>query len=200
MSQNPRTGKYSLGLKLFELGQAYMAHLDLREIALPYLRELSAGNQETIHIAVLSGEEVVYIDKVDGPLSIGIRSQIGGRNPAYCTGVGKVLLSGLSDDQIEAMYHDKVLKKYTENTMTDLSELMACLRTVRENGYALDMEEIEIGLRCVAAPLKDSTGTVIAAISLSGPASRLADTKVADIVANLLRTAMKISARLGYKG
>ncbi|XEQ91325.1 HTH-type transcriptional regulator XynR [Sporomusa carbonis] len=199
MRQDPRSGKYSLGIRLFEMGQAYVSNLDLREIALLYLRELSIHYQETTHLAVLSGEEVVYIDKVDGPRSIGIRSQVGGRNPAYCTGVGKVLLSGLDERQIDSMYAGKTLKKYTENTVGDLAGLIHQIRQVREQGYAYDMEEFELDLRCIAAPVRDSEGAVIAAISLSGPSNRLLDTKMDDIAINLVKTALQISRRLGYK-
>lgn len=197
MQQDSATGKYSLGLKIFEIGQAYVSNLDLREIALPDLRELSLRYQETVHLAVLSEEDVVYIDKVDGSRSIGIRSRIGGRNPAYCTGVGKVLLSGLSERQIEEMYVGKELPKYTENTVVELTALMNQIRQVREKGYGFDMEEIELGLGCVAAPIKDNQGTIIAAISLSGPSGRLLNMN--DIATDVVRTAMKISMRLGYK-
>lgn len=197
--QNPQTGEYSLGLKLFELGQAYSANIDLRQIALPHLQELSETYQETIHIAVLSGEDVVYIEKVDGPLSIGIRSNIGGRNPAYCTGVGKVLLSGLPDEKLTSLYGDKPLKKYTVNTVCDLSDLKKQISNIRKCGFGVDMEEIELGLRCVAAPVKDSSGVVIAAISISGPANRLSDDKLADLAAKVSQAAGQISARLGYK-
>jgi len=197
MQQDSVTGKYSLGLRIFELGQAYVSNLDLREIALPDLRELSLHYQETAHLAVLSGEDVVYIDKVDGSRSIGIRSRIGGRNPAYCTGVGKVLLSGLSERQIEEMYADQELQKYTKNTVVDLTALVDQIRQARELGYGFDMEEIELGLGCVAAPVKDSQGTIIAAISLSGPSSRLLNME--EIAKDVVRTAKKISMRLGYK-
>ncbi|HWR45413.1 IclR family transcriptional regulator [Sporomusa sp.] len=199
MHQDPKTGKYSLGIKVFEMGQAYIANLDLREIALPYLKELSLTYQETAHLAILSAEDVVYIDKVDGSRSIGIRSQVGGRNPAYCTGVGKALLSGLDEFQIKKLYHGKVLRKYTRNTVADQAELLGQISQVREQGYALDIEEFELDLRCIAAPVKDSTGAVIAAISLSGPSNRLLDTKMADIAINVVETARKISIRLGYK-
>ncbi len=199
MQQDPKTGKYALGIRVFEMGQAYIANLDLRETALAYLKELSLTYQETAHLAILSAEEVVYIDKVDGSRSIGIRSQVGGRNPAYCTGVGKALLSGLDDSLITKMYAGKILRKYTGNTVADLAELLAQVGQVRARGYALDMEEFELDLRCIAAPVKDSTGAVIAGISLSGPAHRLLDTDIPAIAAKVMETARKISIRLGYK-
>ena len=199
MQQDPLTGKYGLGLKTFELGQAYISRLDLREIALPEIKKLALQYQETVHLAVLFGEDVVYIDKVDGSRSIGIRSRIGGRNPAYCTGVGKVLLSGLSSQKIEQTYAGKTLQKYTNNTTTDLAELINQTQQVYKTGYALDMEEFELGLRCIAAPIKDNKGIVIAAISLSGPANRLLDTNINTIAIAVAAAAMQISMRLGYK-
>ena len=134
--QNPATGKYGLGLKLFEFGQSYAAGLDLREVALPYLRALSGQYQETVHLAVLSEGEVVYIDKVDGPLSMGIRSRVGGRNPAHCTGVGKVLISSLEPQKLASVYRGKNLKRYTDFTIVDWPNLRAELERVREAGYA----------------------------------------------------------------
>ncbi|MDF2874792.1 MAG: kdgR 1 [Sporomusa sp.] len=199
MQQDPNTGKYSLGIKVFEMGQAYISNLDLRELALPYLKELSLTYQETAHLAILSAEEVVYIDKVDGSRSIGIRSQVGGRNPAHCTGVGKVLLSGLDERQIKKMYLDKTLRKYTRNTVSDLSGLLRQICQVRKQGYAIDLEEFELDLRCIAAPIKDSTGAVLAAVSISGPSNRLLDAKMSDTASHVIETAMKISIRLGYK-
>lgn len=199
MQQDPKTGKYALGIRVFEMGQAYIANLDLREIALACLKELSLTYQETVHLAILSAEEIVYIDKVDGSRSIGIRSQVGGRNPAYCTGVGKVLLAGLDEQRIKKIYAGKTLRKYTPNTLADLPELLSQIRQVRGQGYALDLEEFELDLRCIAAPVKDSTGAIIAAISLSGPAHRLLDTAIPAIAAKVMETAGKISVRLGYK-
>lgn len=200
MEQNEITGKYSLGLKTFELGQSYVSGLDLREIALPELKVLSEKYQETAHLAILSGDDVVYIDKVDGSRSIGIRSRVGGRNPAYCTGVGKALLSGLSDQRIETMYSDKQMTRYTPNTIVELKELLAQVGKVRQQGYAMDMEEIEMGLRCIAAPIKDGNGNVIAAVSLSGPASRITDAKIQLLIKDVREVAGHISLRLGYRG
>ncbi len=199
MQQDAETGKYSLGLKVFELGQAYISNLDLREIALPYMRELSSFYQETTHLAVLSQGEVIYIEKVDGPLSIGIRSQIGGKNPAYCTGVGKVLLSGMPDEKIEAMYLKKPFVKYTSYTITTIEKLLLEINNARFHGYAFDKEEIEIGLNCVAVPIKDAVGNIIAAISLSGPAHRLNSEKMEEVLARMLQVSFRISGRLGYR-
>jgi DNA-binding IclR family transcriptional regulator len=199
VQQDQNTGKYSLGLKLFELGQVVHSRMDLRTIARPYLQELARKYEETVHLAVLSKGEVVYIDKVDGSRSIRIASQIGGRNPAYCTGVGKVLLAGLPAAEIEKVISTRKLERYTANTITEPSLLKEHLDKVRGCGYALDQEEIEVGLSCVAAPIKNHRGLVVAGISLSGPTHRMATSGVQQITGDLIETARLISSQLGYK-
>lgn len=200
LQQDVETGKYSLGLKLFELGQAYVSNLDLRAMALPYLKELSSHYQETAHLAVLSRGDVIYIDKVDGPLSIGINSQVGGRNPSYCTGVGKILLSGLTDEQVAKLYEGKDFVRYTEKTVASVEQLLQDVHSIRKQGYAFDKEEFEIGLQCAAVPIRDAAGNIVAAISLSGPAHRLTDSKLEQVVSRMLQMAQQISGRLGYRG
>ena len=198
VQQNQDTGKYSLGLKLFELGQVVYSSMDLRANAMPFLRELAAQYGETVHLSVLSDGEVVYIDKVASPRSIRIGSHIGGRNPAHCTGVGKILLSGLSEKQLDKIISEKGLRRFTESTITDPDELKRHIRQVEIQGYALDKEEIEPGLFCVAAPIKNHQGTIIAAISLSGLADRMKQGNIEDIAAGLKETAKKISRRFAY--
>jgi DNA-binding IclR family transcriptional regulator len=196
--QDQVSGKYALGLKLFELGQVVHANMDLRTIAMPHLRSLAEKYQETAHLAVLSKGEVVYIDKVDSPRSIRIISQVGGRNPAHCTGVGKVLLAGLQGEEQVRMISGK-LRRFTPNTITDPDKLELHLEQVRLNGYAQDQEEIEIGLSCVAAPIKNHRGAVIAAISVSGPTNRIATGSINNLTADVVDTARLISGQLGYK-
>lgn len=200
VQQDQTTGRYSLGLKLFELGQAMHASMDLRTIAMPYLHALAKKYEETVHLAVLSKGEVVYIDKVDSPRSIRITSQIGGRNPAHCTGVGKILLAGLPEAEIGKAIGGRKLQKFTPNTIADLDKLRLHLEKVRADGYAQDEEEIELGLSCVAAPIKNHRGAVIAAISLSGPTGRMANNGTrAELIADVTDTAKMISTQFGYK-
>jgi DNA-binding IclR family transcriptional regulator len=200
VQQNQNTGKYSLGLKLFELGQVVHSSMDLRTIAMPYLLELSRRYEETVHLAILSQGEVVYIDKVDSSRSIRIASQVGGRNPAYCTGVGKVLLSGLSEDEVTKVIKGTNFRRLTEKTIVDGQTLRYCIEKARHDGYATDNEEIEVGLSCIAAPVKNHDGAVIAAISISGPTSRIVNGNYAQLTADVIETARLISAQLGYKG
>jgi DNA-binding IclR family transcriptional regulator len=199
VQQNQTTGKYSLGIKLFELGQVVHASMDLRTIAMPFLRELAGKYAETVHLAVLSDDEVVYIDKVDCSRSIRIVSGIGSRNPAHCTGVGKVLLSGLTEAQLDKLLGGKELKRFTENTVTDPAELKKQLKQIKRQGYTLDREEIELGLFCVAAPIKNHQGEIIAAISISGPTARMQGVDVTKITTDLKETAKKISRQFAFR-
>ncbi|SDF14997.1 IclR family transcriptional regulator [Sporolituus thermophilus] len=199
VQQDQSTGRYSLGMKLFELGQVVHSSMDIRRLAMPHLRELVAKYGETAHLAVLSKGEVVYIDKVDSLHSIRIASQIGGRNPAHCTGVGKVLLAWLSDTELEKVMAGRVLHKFTPNTITDYAQLKRHLQEIRLRGYALDEEEFEIGLTCVAAPIKNHRQAVIAAISFSGPTSRMNNENLSMIIRDVTETAKIISMEFGFK-
>ena len=200
VQQDQETAKYSLGLKLFELGQVVHANMDLRNIAMPFLRELALKFGETVHLAILSKSEVVYIDKVDTSRSIRIGSQIGGRNAAYCTGVGKVLLAGLSDNELTDILKSMKLEKLTANTIVDKEILRKLLVQVRNNGFAVDQGEIEDGLSCTAAPIKNHRGKVMAGISVSGPTSRMQTENSNELTKEVMETALQISRRLGYKG
>jgi len=199
VQQDQVSARYSLGMKLFELGQVVHSSMVLRKIAVPLLQDLVAKYGETAHLGVLSQGEVVYIDKVNSPHSIGISSQIGGRNPAHCTGVGKMLISALTAVEVEKIIAEKSLKKFTEKTITNPAVLQQHLHKIREQGYAVDDEEIESGLRCVAAPVRNHRREVVAAISLSGPAQRMDTEKLDQIVSGVVATANIISAQLGYR-
>ena len=198
VQQDQTTAKYSLGLKLFELGQVVHDNMDLRNIAMPFLEELAKEFSETVHLAVLSKGEVVYIDKVDTSHSIRIGSQIGGRNPAYCTGVGKVLLAGLEDKELADTLKNMKLEKFTAHTIVEKDLLRKHLKKVRQDGYAIDQEEIEDGLCCIAAPIKNHSGQVIAGISVSGPSSRMRTHIDGELKNNLIDKAIQISRRLGF--
>ncbi|XEQ95053.1 HTH-type transcriptional regulator XynR [Sporomusa carbonis] len=199
VQQDQVSARYSLGMKLFEWGQVVHSSMDLRKIAVPPLQDLVAKYGETAHLGVLSQGEVVYIDKVDSQHSIRIASQIGGRNPAHCTGVGKMLMAELPAIEIDKILAEKGLTKFTEKTVTDPAVLKQHLCKIREQGYAIDDEEIESGLTCVAAPIRNHCKEVVAAISLSGPTHRMNAENLDQIIADVVSTADLISAHLGYK-
>ncbi|ABB14375.1 MULTISPECIES: IclR family transcriptional regulator [Carboxydothermus] len=199
VEQNQVTGKYRLGLKLLELGNRVKEGLDLRAVALPFLQDLVERYGETVHLAVHDRGEIVYIEKVEGPNAIRMYSQIGRRAPMHCTGVGKAILAFRPEKEIEEIIRTKGLKYFTPNTITDPKKLHEELSLIRENGYSLDREEIEIGLRCVAAPIRDSQNTVVAAISVAGPSIRMTEEKIQELIVSVKEAALEISKRLGYQ-
>jgi DNA-binding IclR family transcriptional regulator len=197
IKKNVKTGKYQLGLKLLELGNLVHDSMDLISLAKPYLQELVNKHQETVHLVVYDRGEVIYIDKIEGKGAIKIMSRIGKRNPVHCTGVGKCLLAFREDHEIE-MILKQDLKKYTVNTITDSEKLKEQILEIRKNGYAFDMEEIELGLRCIAAPIRDHRRKVVAAISLSGPSMRMDQERMQNLVTDVKKAADMISRNLGY--
>lgn len=202
--QDPKTRNYFLGFKLVELGNILLNQIDLRKEAEPFLRQLAERTKETVHMVILDRNEVVYIDKVEldhNPSGLRMASRIGLRNPAHSSAVGKVLLSHLSDEALNQFLKTKGLLKRTENTITDAAQLKEHLKIVRNQGYAVDDEENEKGVRCVGAPIYDGAGNAVAAISISGPAFRLTKKLVQEIYKKeVMETALKISQRLGYRG
>ncbi len=197
-----RSGGYRLGLTCLELARAYYDSNDLRLTALPELEKLRDATGETVHLGILDDMQVVYLEKLHGLHAIGLMtSRVGGRSPAYCTGLGKVLLAWSDHDTVQAHFSKNGLVAYTAHTITDLSDLMQHLSRVRARGYALDHGEHEPEVRCVAAPIFDISGRVVAAISASGPAGRLDPLeKNRDLIDLTVETASSISRRLGYHG
>ena len=189
--------RYRLGIRALEMWSAALEGLDLREVARPELQGLVAQTDEIAHLAILDHGEVVYVDKIEGSQPIRIYSRIGRRAPAYCTGVGKALLSGLSDAELAAYLDEHPLKAFTSTTIVDRSRLLEELQLVRTRGYAFDMEEHEEGVRCVAAPLRDHTGRVVAAISLTAPAMRMSADRMQALAPLVVEAANRISQALG---
>ena len=194
-------GGYRLGLACLELSRAYQESSDVRRVALQELEGLRDATSETVHLGVLDQMEVVYIEKLQGLHAIGLMSsRVGGRSPAYCTGLGKMLLAHLDPATVRDHFSGNGLHRFTENTITGLDELMAHLAIVRAQGYAIDNSEHEREVRCVAAPLFDVRGEAVAAISVSGPAARmdpLGDHRA--LIEATVRTSQVISRRLGFQ-
>ncbi|HEY5670261.1 MAG TPA: IclR family transcriptional regulator [Anaerolineales bacterium] len=194
------TNQYRLGLACLELAHAYLTGNDLRRISLLELETLRNETKETVHLAVLEDMEIVYLEKLPGLHAIGLMSsRVGGRSPAYCTGVGKVLLAYQKLDRVQAYYQAYGLPHYTENTITDLRTLMSVLEAIRRVGYGFDHGEHEDEVRCVAAPIFDFTGQAIAALSISGPEARMDPIEENnDLISLILHASMNISRQLGY--
>jgi IclR family KDG regulon transcriptional repressor len=199
IKQNPSTGKYHLGIKLFKLGHQAVSQLNLREICRPFLSRLMNDTKETIHLAVLDDDQVLYLDKVEGPHALRMPSRVGRHIPTYCTSLGKAMLSCLDDQEVKSILRRQTLKPHTENTVKNINQLLADLGSVRKRGYAVDNEEIEIGLRCVGAPLRDYTGGMVGAISVAAPSARLSEKNTPVIGRMVIAIAAGISEKLGFE-
>jgi DNA-binding IclR family transcriptional regulator len=199
IQQNPDTGKYRLGIKLFRLGHQAVSHLDLREICRPFLARIMNETKETVHLAVLDDNQVLYLDKVEGPHALRMPSRVGRHIPTYCTSLGKAMLSCLDEQDVKRILGKQVFTAYTANTIKNIEQLLADVRAVRKRGYAVDNEEIELGLRCVGAPIKDYTGAMVGAISVAAPSARLSSQKISVVGRLVVTTAEEISEKLGYE-
>lgn len=198
LEQNPQTSKYRLGLAVFELGACVANQKDVSKVSIPYLEELMERTGETVHLAILDENEVLYINKIESRQTIRMFSRVGRRGPVYCTGVGKVLLAFQPQERIEEVIAAGLVA-HTAHTIVDPDKLRACLNKVRADGYAIDDQEIEIDLRCIAAPVRDHSGNVIASISVAGPSQRLPKERLLGFAPDLTSTAGTISQRLGYR-
>jgi IclR family KDG regulon transcriptional repressor len=165
-------GRYRLGIRIWQAGQACMQVFDIATAARPHLQAVRDELRETVQLAVLDGIENVYLAKEDSDQRLVLQSRVGVRLPAYATGLGKVLLSGLSDDEVLARLSATDIQTFTPNTITKPSKLLAQLRKIRQQGYGMDYGEHTQGVICVAVPVKDAVGEVIAAISVSVPEIR----------------------------
>ncbi len=200
LGKNTETRKYRLGLRLFELGSLVASQLDLQKEALACMEELNKDVEETIHLVVMNDFDIVYINKVESPGGLRISTRVGGRLPAHCTGVGKILLAALSPEELRIFLKKRPLKKFTSNTITNPEVLRKALEEVRTQGYAVDNEEFSGGLTCVAAPVKNYSDKTIGAISISGSTHRLREKDLEELICRLKNTAQKISQRLGANG
>lgn len=192
-------GTYHIGVKLVEIVSSHINNLELQTEARPLLHELQSELGLVVHLGILDGSDVVYVEKMDINRNLRVYAQIGMRVPAFCSSLGKVLLSRLSGDELDYLFYRHKLERYTPNTITSLSKLKEHLREARRLGWAKDNEEYIIGNRCVAAPIFDYRGEIIAAVSASGPVSLLTDERVPSIAEKVKKTAAQISTRLCYR-
>lgn len=197
LEQIPSTKKYRLGIMLFELGNLVLSRIDIRSEAKELCMPLVSKYPATIHIATYSEGEVIYIEKLEQGNSLISASNIGKRAQMHCTGVGKAILAHLPAHYIDQYLHFP-LKKLTKNTLTTRAQLDAALEDIRKSGIAMDQEEIEAGLSCIAAPVLQQSGEPILAISLSFPYGRIQDVNPEMVKQDLLACTRKLSARLGY--
>lgn len=195
-SRNPATRRYKLGLKLFDLGCVVVDQMGFGRSARQYLEELVSLSGETANLAVLSEDaKVLYIDKVDSPQVLRSGIHIGYKAPLTCTALGKVLLAWMPEDEAERIIAGG-LERRTRNSISDPETLRTTLRRVREDGFAIDDEELMVGIRCVAAPIRNRSGRAVAGLSLSGPSSRVSLGELRTLAPELIRRANLMSRTL----
>jgi IclR family transcriptional regulator, pca regulon regulatory protein len=200
LERDPETKKYRPGLKVLQLGFTAIASLEFRQVARPYLRQLSQDVDETVSLSVLDGMEVVYIDRVRTQQIVGVILGIGSRIPAQCGSMGKVMLAHLPADDL-AQRLRQPLTPCTPHSITDRAAFMVQLNQIRQQGYAFNDEELEIGLRAVAAPIWDHTNHVVAAINVTGSVRTISSQRMVEELAPMVRdTAVQVSQALGYGG
>lgn len=198
VSQNPESGKYRLGLGLISLAGVALGRLDVRGVAQPYLIELVNTTKETVNVTVLDGNECVNIEREPSPQAIRYMGWIGRRTPLHCTASGKVLLAFMAPDDRRAILPD-VLRRFTEQTITDLDQLESSLQSIRNQGYAVVNEEYDEGFSALAAPVFNHNAKVVATIAVSGPTFRMTDDRLPSFIEPLLRTTRRISDELGFQ-
>ena len=198
VERDEKTGTYSLGLGAFEIGNAYLRQKDLIQVSKPIMADLAQKVQETVHLAVLSDTEIVYVDKCDSPRSLGVMSKIGQRGPLHCTSLGKTLLAFQPEDEQSRVLQRIRTIPFTSRTITSKPKLIEELRAIRKQGYALDRREIEEDVECIGAPILNHLGNVIAALSISGPQRKIGTPREKEFIQDVVRAAGLISSKMGY--
>lgn len=198
-AQEAETGRYYLTYKICGIANRIISHVDLRNVAAPYLRSIAQIFGESANLSIEQNRMVVYIEVLNGPNQMLTTLQrIGNIAPLHCTGVGKLFLLNYSEQQIDRLIAQRGLQKFTDHTLITKESLCTVLNSVQKLGYAFDNEECEIGARCVAAPIRDYSGKVVAALSVSGPCTRMTDELIYEKLPYLLDAASEVSLQLGY--
>ena len=200
IEQNRVTENYRLGLKTLELGQTFIRQMGLLRQSKPVLEALVKECNETTYVAILKDSCIIYLDAVETDMTVRVVPRVGSRLPAYCTAAGKAQVAFMSDDELEHYLPAKDLRRFTENTITDRALLKQELKKIAEQGYAIDNEELDVGVKCVSAPIRDYTRRIIGAISISGPSMRFSNERMEkELIPLALKAADEISAKLGYQ-
>jgi DNA-binding IclR family transcriptional regulator len=199
VEQHADRGKYRLGVGLLQLAGATTARLDIVQRSRPVTRRLAESLGETVNITVLSGHEALYLDQTAASAALQPHNWIGQRIPLHATSNGKVLLAHVSDARF-AELTSAPLRRFTNHTLTDVAALKAEVEAVRRHGYAIAVDELEIGLTAVAAPITGSDGEVAGSVSASGPTFRIPTERVSDVAVAVVEAGRQISRRLGWLG
>ena len=199
LEQDRDSGKYHLGVALFRLGALVRRRMDVSNEARPYLYELREKINESVHLAILDGAEIMYVYNLESTHAIRMRSDIGVRKPVHCTAEGQAILAFQPGEAIERVIAAGLAPR-TPKTITSPEKFIKALGAVRQRGCAIEDEESEPGMVCVAAPIRDDSGAVVAAVGIAGPATRLTKKSIASVMPNVIATAGQVSARLGFRG
>jgi DNA-binding IclR family transcriptional regulator len=199
LERSPDTERYRLGVRAFELGGIYIQSTSLEAEARPFLQQLARTYQQTANLGILSGGEIVHIAVVAPERPIHFSAMLGQREQLHCTGLGKALVFDCTRDELAALLERTGLPARTQHTITDFDTFWRHLQEARQRGYALDDEESFLGVRCVAAPIRDARNTIVAALSISGPRGDLPASTLPDIATAVIAAAQGVSHRLGQR-
>lgn len=196
--QDAETSKYSLSFKFCKISNQILSRNSMIDIARPYIRQLAELSGETVHLVQIDDIHAVYIDKVESPRnSVRLVSMVGKSIPLYCSGVGKAMLADMPDESLRSIWEQSDIKKITEYTITDFAKFLEVIQDIRRNGYALDNEENEAGVRCIAVSLKNFQGRPSYAVSISAPKDRMDDRRIQELKELILDTKENISHETG---
>lgn len=195
-----RRGRYFLSPKLLQFSSVIRKRMKIGDVALPSLLKLNKLVDETVNLAILDNDGAIFIEVVESSHYLRTFPQLGANEPLHCTGVGKVFLAHMRDKELERFLNSKGLAHYTENTIRDVSKLKQELSIIRREGTAIDNEEFAPGVKCVASPIKDVNGNVVAAVSISVPSTRLSSEKVQELKPLVKSCGLEISRATGYRG
>lgn len=197
--QNEKTQKYMLTYKLVNMSGKILDRMDIVEIAKPYMERLSAISGEAVHLVRRDGSDILYIHKIEAKVgTIRMVSHVGMIHPMYCSGVGKAIMATLPEKEVKKIWDASEIVKKTDKTIVTYEDMLAKLEEVRKNGYALDDEENEEGVRCIAASLRGYGKSVKYAFSVSGPSSRMTKERVEELAVDIKKVQVELSRELGY--
>ncbi len=199
IEQNKATENYRLGVKSLELGQTFVKQRGLLHQARPVLKEIVKECNETAYIGTIRQKSVVYLDAQEADQTVRVANRVGWRLPVHCTGIGKAQIADMSDEELERIGIWDNMTKLTPNTIVDKAEFLRHLKEVAKQGYAIDNEECDLGVRCVGVPIRDYTGRVVGGLSVSGPSFRMSDDILRGKIIPIVKEAGgKVSKRLGF--
>src|SRR5438477_4598716 len=191
-------GAYAIGVRLARLASGVSYQTTLRKLSRPILQQLWKATGETVNLAVMDGREVLYLDVMESSHTFRLVSQVGLRRPVYCTALGKVMLAFVPEEEQQYFFEGMTFERFTPHTLKGAAQLRKEFASIRQRGYSIDNEEAYLGSRCIGAPIFESSGKIAAALSVSGPTTRVTREKITAFAAAARNAAMAISRRLGY--